>query len=98
MSARLAGSLVNPSRFAVRDVVVDDAHVSCLILSTKLRKTIVHYLRQCLPHEGVGLLATDQTGSSLTAVRFYPGRNIDRSPRRFTMDPADVVPALADMK
>ena len=45
---------------------------------------------ECLPRQRIG--------SSLTAVRFYPGRNMDRSPRRYTMDPADVVAALVDMK
>ena len=34
----------------------------------------------------------------MVAVRFYPGRNIDSSPRRYTMHPADVMAALTDMK
>jgi proteasome lid subunit RPN8/RPN11 len=78
--------------------VRDDTRVSSLTLSTELRASIVEYLWRCLPHEGVGVLATSGIDSSLTAVRFYPGRNMDRSPRRYTMDAADVLAALANMK
>ena len=76
----------------------EDTHVNSLTLSTELRDSIVEYLRRCLPHEGVGVLAMHRERPSLTAVRFYPGRNMDRSPRRYTMDPADVLTALAKMK
>jgi [CysO sulfur-carrier protein]-S-L-cysteine hydrolase len=78
--------------------VRDDTRVSSLTLSTELRDTIVEYLRRCLPHEGVGVLATSGIDSCLTAVRFYPGRNMDRSPRRYTMDSADVLAALVNME
>jgi proteasome lid subunit RPN8/RPN11 len=44
------------------------------------------------------VISTREIGSSLTAVRFYPGRNMDSSPQRYTMDPADVLAALAAMK
>ena len=44
------------------------------------------------------MLSVSRIGSPLIAVRFYPGRNTDSSPRRYTMDPIDVMPALADMK
>jgi proteasome lid subunit RPN8/RPN11 len=83
---------------ALADVARDDTRVSSLTLSTKLRDTIVDYLQRCLPQEGVGVLATSGTDSSPTAVRFYPGRNMDRSPQRFTMDAADVLAALANMR
>jgi len=76
----------------------DDTRVSSLTLSVELRDTIVVFLRRCLPYEGVGLLATGEIGASLLAVRFYPGRNMDLSSQRYTMDPTDVMPALADMK
>jgi proteasome lid subunit RPN8/RPN11 len=75
-----------------------DTSVNSLILSTNLRDSIVHELRRCLPYEGVGVLATRGTGASLTAICFYPDRNIDSPPRRYTMDPADVLPALAAVK
>jgi proteasome lid subunit RPN8/RPN11 len=92
------GGPANRGQLTLREALSDDACVTSLILPTALRNTMVRYLRRCLPHEGVGLLATRSIGSSLTAIRFYPGRNMDRSPRRFTMDPADVLPALADMR
>ena len=76
----------------------DDTRVSSLVLSTELRDSIIEYLRRCLPHEGVGVLATSGIDSCLTAVRFYPGRNMDRSPRRYTMDSADVLAALVNME
>jgi [CysO sulfur-carrier protein]-S-L-cysteine hydrolase len=98
MNDRPASSPTYWGQSSLRDVVTEDTQVSSLILSTELRDTIVQDLRWCLPHEGVGVLATCGLGSALTAVRFYPGRNTDRSPRRFTMEPADVLTALADMK
>ena len=76
----------------------DDSRVSSLTLATELRGAIVEHLRRCLPFEGVGLLATSDIDSSLTAVRYYPGRNMDRSPRRYTMDADDVLVALTNMK
>ncbi len=98
MSDRAGGSPINRSPLALGSVVAEETYVSSLIISTELRDTIVQHLGRCLPDEGVGLLATRQIGSSWIAVRFYPGRNIDSSPRRYTMDPADVLTALADMK
>jgi proteasome lid subunit RPN8/RPN11 len=46
------------------------------------------------PHMSAGLLATRGAGSFLAAVCYYPGRSLDSSPKRYTMDPADVLPAL----
>jgi proteasome lid subunit RPN8/RPN11 len=90
--------MITRGQLALADLVREDTRVSSLILSAELRDTIVEYLRRCLPDEGVGVLATSGIDSSLTAVRFYPGRNVDRSPRRYTMDAADVLLALANMK
>ena len=98
MKDRTTGTPAYRGQVALRGEVTEDTHVNSLILSTELRDTVVQYLRRCLPHEGVGVLATHQIRPSLTAVRFYPGRNTDQSPRRFTMDPADVLTALAEMK
>ena len=44
------------------------------------------------------MIGTRGIGSSLTAVRLYPGRNIDSSPSRYTMDSADNLPALAEIQ
>jgi proteasome lid subunit RPN8/RPN11 len=98
MNDRFAGSTIDRGQFARGGVVRDDARVSSLTLSTEIRDSIVEYLRRCLPDEGVGVLSTSGIGSSLTAVRFYPGRNIDRSSRRYTMDAADVLAALVNME
>jgi proteasome lid subunit RPN8/RPN11 len=98
MNHRSAADTIDRSQFGFRSLAHKDTRVSSLLLSDEIRDTIVAFLRRCLPHEGVGLLAASRMGSSLVAVRFYPGRNMDSSPRRYTMDPADVMPALADMK
>src|SRR5687767_12702524 len=81
-----AGDTISRDQFALGALARDDDCVSALTLSTELADRIVEYLRGCLPDEGVGVGATSGIGSSLTAVRFYPGRNMDRSPRRYTMD------------
>jgi proteasome lid subunit RPN8/RPN11 len=98
MNDRSAGSTIDRGQFALGVLARDDPRVSSLTISTGLRDSIVEYLRRCLPHEGVGVLATSGIGSSLTAVHFYPGRNMDRSPRRYTMDADDVLAALANME
>ena len=98
MIDRSAGSTINRAQLALGGLARDDDRVSSLTLSTELADSIVEYLRGCLPDEGVGVVATSGFGSSLTAVRFYPGRNMDRSPRRYTMDAADVMAALVNMK
>ena len=98
MSHKPADGTVNCSQFDFRGWPIEDTRVNTLTLSAELRGTIVAFLQWCLPDEGVGLLAACKIGSSLIGDRFYPGRNMDASPRRYTMDPADVMPALADMK
>jgi [CysO sulfur-carrier protein]-S-L-cysteine hydrolase len=98
MNVRSAGSTINRGQFALGRIARDDTRASSLTLSTELGDGIVEYLRRCLPDEGAGLVATSGSGSSLTAVRFYPGRNMDRSPRRYTMDAADVLAALVNME
>ena len=98
MNDRSACTATNCSELTFGGVVRGNTRVSSLTLSTELRDTIVEYLQRCLPYEGVGVLATSAVGSSLTAVRFYPGRSMDRSPRRYTMDAADVMAALVTMK
>jgi proteasome lid subunit RPN8/RPN11 len=98
MNHRLVGSATYRGHFRSHRLVNEDTPVRFLTLSDELRDSMVAFLRRCLPHEGVGLLAASRIGSSLIAVRFYPGQNMDSSPRRYTMDPTDVMPALADMK
>jgi proteasome lid subunit RPN8/RPN11 len=93
-----AGDTISRDQFALGALARDGDCISALTLSTELADRIVEYLRGCLPDEGVGVVATSGIGPLLTAVRFYPGRNMDRSPRRYTMDAADVLAALLNMK
>ena len=68
------------------------------IASDTLRHIIAH-LESSLPVEGCGLLATIEEGDSeRRAVCFYPGRNIDCSLTRFTMDPLEVFSALREIE
>jgi proteasome lid subunit RPN8/RPN11 len=72
-----------------------NAPLSELVLSETLRDEIIAHLRVALPNEGCGLLAVSGEGE---AVRFYPGENLDASPKRFTMDPVVVIAAFKDME
>lgn len=71
-----------------------------LYLPQSMREQILIHLLEAAPNEGVGLLATGAPytdGDGVLAVdgiRFYPGTNLDASPSRFTMDPAEVASAL----
>lgn len=51
-----------------------------------------------MPNEGVGLLSVEEGALPLRALRFYPGKNLNESPSRFTMDPRDVLRACEDME
>ena len=69
-----------------------------LTIDAAMWEAIVAHLRQSLPNEGVGLLATDGNGASRRATRFFPGVNVDASPSRFTMDPSEVIDAFREMR
>lgn len=58
----------------------------------------VGHLRRCLPHEGVGLIGGRPIANGIRLERFYPGTNVDASATRYTMDPAEVIAALADIE
>ncbi len=68
-------------------------------LAARLREEIVRFLRAGLPFEAVGLLAAwpETADGEVVATCFYPGRNLDASPTRYTMAPEDVLAALHDM-
>ncbi len=61
---------------------------------------ILSHLRAAAPSEGVGLIAVASLGEDgvAEATRFYPGTNLDASPSRYTMDPAEVLAAFRDME
>ena len=76
----------------------DLAPVRALRIERALLAEIVDHLRTSLPQEGCGLLAVrqDEDGTSV-ATRFYPGTNLDASPTRYTMDPAEVLAVFRDL-
>lgn len=69
-----------------------------LELPPAIAAAMIDHLRACLPAEGVGLISVLDDPSSWIADRYYPGRNADSSPTRFTMNPVDVGFALSEMK
>ena len=80
------------------------AAIDRLLLPVSLREQMLIHLLEATPNEGVGLLAVgpvergaDDRGAA-RARRFFPGTNIDASPSRFTMDPAEVVVAFREMR
>ena len=69
-----------------------------LLLPESLRVQIVTHLEAWLPNEGCGLLASVPTCDGDRAIHFFPGTNIDLSPVRYTMDPAEVIAAMRQMR
>lgn len=76
----------------------EPAYSPALVLREELWESVLAHLQACLPNEGVGLLSAFDTSGMVRAVRFYPGRNLNESPSRFTMDPLDVLRACEDME
>ena len=79
------------------------AAIDRLVLPVAIREEIMIHLLEATPNEGVGLLAVEGPervaghGVLARATRFFPGTNIDASPSRFTMDPAEVVAAFREI-
>lgn len=69
-----------------------------LLLDDAVWQAALAHLEACLPNEGVGLISTRGERPLVRAVCFYPGRNLNESPSRFTMDPLDVLRACEDME
>ena len=65
-----------------------------LVLPGRMRDRLVAHLQRVAPHEGCGLIACDRQG----AVKLYEGTNIERSPSRYNMDPAEVLEALNEIE
>lgn len=80
------------------------AAVDRLYLPRSVRDGIMMHLLDAAPNEGVGLLAVgapfcDDDGlMAVEGERFFPGTNIDRSPTHYTMDPAEVIVALREIR
>lgn len=83
---------------------VPPAAVDRIILPRSIRDAIMVHLLEATPCEGVGLLAVEAPYLdeddilAMEAVRFFPGTNTEASPTRFTMDPAEVVSALREIR
>ena len=66
-----------------------------LVIPCSIQEEIATHLARALPNEGCGLLAGRVGRSGLErAVRYFPGTNIDHSPVRYTMEPAEVIGAM----
>lgn len=83
---------------------VPAAMVDQIRLPKSMRDSILIHLIEATPNEGVGLLAVHppyvaEDGQKVAeAARFYPGTNVEASPSRFTMDPAEVLAAFRDIR
>ena len=69
-----------------------------LVLGDALLEEMVAHLRGYLPFEGAGLVSVLDEGQWTVGDAYYPVRNRDASPTRFTMDPIDVLLAVQDME
>lgn len=70
---------------------------SLLRVERRLFREIVDHLNGAEPAEGVGLLGGIGDGAERRATCFFPGTNLDASPTRYTMDPAEVIVAFREM-
>ena len=68
-----------------------------LRIGRQMFDAVVAHLTAGLPNEAVGLLAVRDEGPVAVAVHFYPGTNVDGSPTRYTMEPAEVLAAFRDI-
>jgi proteasome lid subunit RPN8/RPN11 len=71
--------------------------VAGLRIPRSMLAAVVAHLEAAQPNEGVGLIAVVPEQSLDRAVAFYPGTNLDQSPTRYTMDPAEVIAAVRAM-
>jgi len=69
-----------------------------LAIDRRTLDSMLAHIRNGLPYESCGLLATTQHLNGGRIVRrFFPGDNADRSATRFTMDPRQVTAALEEI-
>jgi proteasome lid subunit RPN8/RPN11 len=68
-----------------------------LRIGRQMFDAVAAHLTAGLPNEAVGLLAVRDEGPVAIAVHFYPGTNVDGSPTRYTMEPAEVLAAFRDI-
>lgn len=59
---------------------------------------VLNHLRAALPNEGCAMIGGEIIGDRVVARKLYPGTNVDRSPRRFTMDAREVLTAWREIQ
>lgn len=69
-----------------------------LSIDSRMVDQLIAHLRDWLPNEGCGLLASAEANGIDRAVHFFAGTNIDHSPARYTMDPIEVIAAMKRMR
>lgn len=80
-------------------IALNSCPVEALCIDVSMYESILAHLMDALPNEGVGLLAVASgAGGQRRVTRFFPGSNIDASPTRYTMNPAEVLAAFRDMR
>lgn len=75
----------------------DEASPSLLLVPEAVWQELLTHLAAATPLEGVGLLGGRGDGAAVRAETFYPGSNVDASPTRYTMEPAEVLGAFRAM-
>lgn len=69
-----------------------------IIINQQQIQEIVRHSRDCLPNEGCGLLGGIWAGECKMVKKVYLLRNIDESPKHFSMDAREQFAAVADMR
>lgn len=87
-------SRIDPDRSLLPGGAQRRAAGAGLVMHPNLFDQMVSHLAAALPNEGVGLIAVVDEPTLKRAVGFVPGTNVDRSPSRYTMDPAEVLAAI----
>ncbi len=76
----------------------DEAASSLLLVPEDVWRGLLGHLTAAALLEGVGLLGGRDDGATVRAEAFYPGSNVDASPTRYTMEPAEVLAAFRAME
>ncbi|CAN5681293.1 hypothetical protein BH23CHL5_BH23CHL5_07980 [soil metagenome] len=88
-----------PSGADIHNTEGEISRIPVLEISDHMIDDVVAHLKPALPFEGCGLIGgTINDQHIFTAMRFFPGTNADCSPSRFTMEPAEVIQAMRDMR
>jgi [CysO sulfur-carrier protein]-S-L-cysteine hydrolase len=85
------------------DIDIPVSTVDRLLLPQSVRSLVMVHLLQCAPNEGVGMLGVHppvrtENGTEAVAALFKAGRNTEKSPVRYTMDPRDVIKVFREFR